>query len=271
MNRRLIKLIIILSLIYLALPLDSFAQTQQINQAARKFDEFGDIKYSDLAARLDNFAVQLQNEPGTRAFIMIYRSRRDFPSSYSRLAGRIKNYLVQSRGIAVERIVTIDGGVAPSLVQELWIVPIGATPKPRDDIYTDQFIDTTSAWKFDEYYYLSAKDIAEYWFYDVDPLEAFAEALRKYPDSQAYILAYPEYYRINGHLDPPSTALKMLRTEKARLVNKYQIAPSRIKVMNGGYRKRRQVELWIVPRGEHAPIATPNAFPKMRGRSGRNV
>jgi hypothetical protein len=88
--------------------------------------------------------------------------------------------------------------------------------------------------------------------------------LQKYANSQAYILAYPQYYRRSGHLDPPNTALKMLRAVKSRLVNKYRIAPTRIKVVNGGYRKLRQVELWIVPRGEHAPIPTPNAFPERR-------
>jgi len=29
-------------------------------KAARKFDEFGDIQYSDMMARLDNFAIHLK-------------------------------------------------------------------------------------------------------------------------------------------------------------------------------------------------------------------
>jgi hypothetical protein len=142
-------------------------------------------------------------------------------------------------------------------------VPIGATPKPRDDVYSGQLIDTTSAWKFDEYYYPLPRDVSESGF-DDNSLEAFVDALQKEPRSLAYILAYPQYYRRGGYLDPPNTALKMLKAVKADLVNKYRVAPPRIKVVNGGYRKQRQVELWIVPRGEHAPIPTPNTFPKKR-------
>jgi hypothetical protein len=52
-----------------------FAQANP--QAARKFDEFSDIQSSDLMARLDNFAIQLQNEPTVKGFILVYRSRRD--------------------------------------------------------------------------------------------------------------------------------------------------------------------------------------------------
>jgi hypothetical protein len=280
MNRILIKLILILSFIFLALPLVSFAQAQASNQAARKFDEFGDLQYSDLIARLDNFAVHLQSEPMVRGFIMVYRSRRDLYGLSSRLASRMKGYLVYSRGIDSERVVTIDGGIASSLVQELWIVPVGTAPTPRSDVYSGQLVDIESAWKFDEYYFPLPQDSREdegYNTFGGNSLEAFAEALRKRPDSQAYIIAYPQYYierwkinevgrktktRQRTRLDPPRTALKVLNAVKGDLVKKYRVTPSRIKVMDGGYRKLRQVELWIVPRGEHAPIPTPNAFPK---------
>jgi hypothetical protein len=240
------------------------AQAQSGSQGARKFDEFGDILLTNIKARLDNFTIQLQQEPDTRGFIIIYRTRHDLPGLNSRLAHRMKSYLVNLRGMSAERIVTVDGGIASSLVQELWIVPIGATPKPRDDVYTGQLIDTTSAWKFDEYYYPLPPGNDEENDYTGNSLDAFAQALQKYPNSQAYILAYPQYYRRGGYIDRSSTALKMLGAVRADLVGRYHIASSRIKTMNGGYRKLRQVELWIVPRGEHPPIATPNAFPKKR-------
>jgi hypothetical protein len=263
MNRIPLKLVIILSFICLALPFDSFAQGQLSAQGARKFDEFGDIYLTDTKARLDNFAIQLQQEPGTRGFIVIYRARRDLPGLNSRLASRMKDYLTNARGIPAERLVTVDGGVASCLTQELWIVPIGATPTPRSDAHSNQFIDTDSAWKFDEYYYPLPGKYDEGDEYAGNSLEAFADALLKYPRSQAYILAYPQY-SVERRPEPPGTAFKMQTAVKAELVGKYHIAPARITFMNGGYRKLRYVELWIVPRGEHPPIPTPNAFPKKR-------
>ncbi len=34
------------------------------NPPAVKFDEYGNIKFNDEKARLDNYAIQLQNQPG---------------------------------------------------------------------------------------------------------------------------------------------------------------------------------------------------------------
>ncbi len=44
----------------------------------RKFDEYGNISFADEQARLDNFAIQLQNEPGAQGYIIAHagRSRR---------------------------------------------------------------------------------------------------------------------------------------------------------------------------------------------------
>src|SRR5437016_13896820 len=96
------------------------ASAQTKNDVARKFDEFGDVAYSDLIARLDNFAIQLQNEPGTKGFILVYRTRRGLPGLNNAIALRSKYYLVNSRGVARDRIVTVDGGEADCQIQELW-------------------------------------------------------------------------------------------------------------------------------------------------------
>jgi hypothetical protein len=98
---------------------------------ARKVDEFGDAQYSDIAARLDSFAQELQRTPEAHAFLIAYRSRRDLPGLSSRLVNWLKDYLVNTRGFAADRIVAIDGGVAgwcrraPHRSREL-------TPMPRN-------------------------------------------------------------------------------------------------------------------------------------------
>jgi hypothetical protein len=60
-----------------------------------------------------------------------------------------------------------------------------------------------------------------------------------------------------------------LRLEKQLLIGVFGILPSRIHLIDGGYRKWRGVELWIVPPGEHPPIPTPNSFPTGRRRARR--
>ena len=90
---------------------------------AVKFDEYGNIKFNDEKARLDNYAIQLQNQPGSEGYIIAYGA---CAGQAQARADRAKNYLVNTRGIEAGRITTIDGGCRSDLSVELWIVPTGA-------------------------------------------------------------------------------------------------------------------------------------------------
>ena len=112
------------------------AFAQESSQASRKFDEFiCEVDYEDLIARLDNFAIELRNQPGTLGHVIVYRSRRDPPSISQRYALLARDYLVKHRGIARNRLVTADGGRSGCLMYELWIVPQGAAPPERRFTY----------------------------------------------------------------------------------------------------------------------------------------
>ena len=91
---------------------------------AVKFDEYGNIKFNDEKARLDNYAIQLQNQPGAQGYILAYGS---CAGEAQARADRAKDYLVNTRGIDAGRLVTVDGGCRSELWVELWIVPTGAT------------------------------------------------------------------------------------------------------------------------------------------------
>jgi hypothetical protein len=261
---------------------DQSILAQARGEPARKFDEFGDVQYSDLIARLDNFAIALQGQPNAKGFIVAYRSRRDLPGLSNRTALRSKDYLVNSRGVQRGRLVTVDGGDADCLTQELWVALPGTTPTPRGDAYSRNFPDVDSARKFDEYGYdlVEARHQASQSSTEADFLEPFANALRSQEHSLAYVIAYAHFtksrqlvggdnydFHYERHMDPVGAAQRRLVFEKRVLIGAYGIAPARIRLIDGGYRKWRAVELWIVPRGEHAPIPTPNSFPPQRARS----
>jgi hypothetical protein len=95
---------------------------------SRKFDEFPNIKFDDEKARLDNFAIQLQNEPGSRGYILVYPGPRDHAGDAQKRAARARDYLVNTRGLDANRIVTLPGGQRAAQTVELWIVPNGANP-----------------------------------------------------------------------------------------------------------------------------------------------
>lgn len=104
-------------------------------RTARKFDEFGNISNDDAKARLDTFAVELQNDPTSTATIITYGGRRATTNQAQRRADFARDYLVNQRGIDAARITTVDGGFREEASTELYIVPTGAQqPAPSNTI-----------------------------------------------------------------------------------------------------------------------------------------
>lgn len=96
---------------------------------ATKFDEYGNIRFNDEKARLDNFAIQLQTDPTAQGYIIAYGGRRGTRAGAAQArADRAKDYLVNTRGVDAGRIVTLDGGFREEFTVELYTVQQGATP-----------------------------------------------------------------------------------------------------------------------------------------------
>ena len=105
------------------------------NPPARKFDEYGDIRFNDEKARLDNYAIELQNAPGSTGTIVVFGN---CAGAGQARGDRAKDYLVNTRGIDASRLTVVDGGCREELVVELWIVPTGAAaPVPSNSATVD--------------------------------------------------------------------------------------------------------------------------------------
>ena len=94
----------------------------------RKFDEFPDISRNDEKARLDNFGIELQNDPTATGYVIVYPGRASKRAEVQDHFGRVIEYLVNSRGMDKNRIQTIEGPKRDQLHVELWVTPQGATP-----------------------------------------------------------------------------------------------------------------------------------------------
>jgi hypothetical protein len=95
---------------------------------AQEFDECVSCSFDDQKARLDNLAVELQNDPSTIAYIIAYGGRMSPSAQVDKLMTRAREYLVSQRGIDVSRFVVVNGGFREEDTVELWIVPSGAKP-----------------------------------------------------------------------------------------------------------------------------------------------
>lgn len=93
-----------------------------------EFDTCCSCSSDDLKARLDNLAVELQNDPTTSTYVFAYGGRTSQAGQADRLLSRARDYVVTQRGIDASRIILVNGGLREEDCVEMWIVPRGATP-----------------------------------------------------------------------------------------------------------------------------------------------
>jgi hypothetical protein len=98
-------------------------------------DYYGNIRFEDEKARLDNFAIELQTSPSINGYIDCYGGRVGRRGEARTRCERAKRYLTRHRGIAPERLVLVDGGFREQLDVGLWLLPPGTnfTPSPTVD------------------------------------------------------------------------------------------------------------------------------------------
>jgi hypothetical protein len=99
-----------------------------------KFDEWGDLPFSDEKARLDNIAIQWQQQPTTTIYLIIFAGRVACRGEAKARGQRAKNYLVRKRHVNPKRIVWIDGGHKEKVTTNVWLVPAGI---PAPSVFRD--------------------------------------------------------------------------------------------------------------------------------------
>jgi hypothetical protein len=102
--------------IVLATSIVAASGSHSVNVADRLFDEYGRIRWADEQARLDNFAITLQQDPKLVGYVTVYAGRISCAGEAQRHALKIKNYLVRRRQIEPTRILWLDAGYADSFV-----------------------------------------------------------------------------------------------------------------------------------------------------------
>jgi hypothetical protein len=69
------------------------------------FDDYGTIPWEDEKARLDNFAIQLQNDENLIGYILVVDAVGGCPGEAQARAIRAKRYLVEVRGTPWNRVI----------------------------------------------------------------------------------------------------------------------------------------------------------------------
>ena len=98
---------------------------------SRRFDEFDSQAFDDDKARFDAFAIELQNNPDSQGYIIMYQGTSPGDMRNRRVEAftkRTLDYLVKARGVDPARLQIVNWGTRPRTRYELWIIPPGAQP-----------------------------------------------------------------------------------------------------------------------------------------------
>jgi hypothetical protein len=236
---------------------------QQPQTGARPLDEFSDIQISDWLARADNFAIELQNRPTTKGYIVAYGVPNKFPGWPFRRANQVERYLLITRGVDAARVETVYGGYRDEVLYQLWVVEPGAQlPVPPFD-FAAALAREKTPFLFDrfEWFPLSGtgsdiEDGYNGYLNEKGRYEAFVLALRSDPSLRGCVIFYP------SRRDRRGADRRLAARVKRDIVTTNAVGAGRIVALAGGHRRpARTVELWVVPPGSPLPKPTRYVAP----------
>jgi hypothetical protein len=227
------------------------AQTRKGPPRPSRFDQFEQLGHCDVGARLDNFAIQLQNQPKAKGAIVSYAPEGEGPGTGKQVLEVIKDYLVNSRGLAPDRIETIYGGRNVNFYQshtELWVVPQGA-PLPKtvkyeskvesfQGLYIDEVRNDDFLFEFTEEMGPGIGDSSD---------ASFADILHQQKNAVAYVVVYD-----GDDLTPG--AWRRLGQRDIDNFKEFNVEPSRFKLILGGHKTLTHIQYWIFPNDAPPPM-----------------
>lgn len=227
---------------------------------ARQVDEFGRLYGCSGGARLDTFAIEMQNEPDSKAYIIAHDAGSRLRGTAHAWGAFFVSYFVEMRGIEASRIVLLDAAEVSGddLKMELWLVPPGAEPptfKPPGKKEARPFKGK----------YAGLNVFSDTVFYDVDGSDAgsfrdefiytaYADLLKKQTEAQGYLVVYsppgaaPGYWRRAGTREQQKLAGDALNADRLIVINGGAVPVKRRAPKVEGEMEEEtygRVELWV--------------------------
>lgn len=242
---------------------------QQPQTGTRPFDAFPDIQISDWLARADNFAIELQNRPAAKGYIVAYGVPNKFPGWPFRRASQVRGYMVRDRGVDAARVEVVYGGYRDEVSYQLWVAERGAQlPVPPFDFAAALARERTPFLfdRFDWYPLSDGGDNADFSYGGfLDERErygAFVLALRSDPALRGCVIAYA------ARRDRRGTDRRLAARIKREVVTTSALGAGRVVAFGGGHRyPSRTAELWLVPPGSPLPKPSRHAAPPKKRAS----
>ena len=216
---------------------------------AVKLDEFPDLSTDDTQAHLDIFAKRLTEQPKATGTIVAYYPLDWPPGLFLRLTQGFLNYLVNSRGIAENRLSITTVEAKDSFRTELWLLPEGSQAPARSSPNLFVFTDIT---QFDDLYFGPGCE-AEFTITLEEPADAlrfYATALQRNPNMKGVLIVHS----FNSPDDAQSQ--QVFASSIKSLRNDYKFPAERVISAMESARSCGQVQFWLVPQDFKVPPQT---------------
>jgi len=119
--KRLGLLLIYLSIVSVILRADARLNSELLKPVQEPFDRYGEIAWNDEKARLDNFAIQLLQEPDYVGCIFVFNAPSMCSGEAQARAVRAKRYIVERRGVPWNRVMWKEEGYREEAQTIMWI------------------------------------------------------------------------------------------------------------------------------------------------------
>lgn len=233
MKNNILKSLFILSCLSLMFWVSTSTSYSQENKSeARKLAGYIYPAFWDAEAqpRIDDACTEAYKDSESKLVIIGYGT----PPMVRIETLMIKNYIVNYRGIADNRVITIEGGESEKPIVELWIVPKGASQPIPKSLADNSLISKIT--RVGGYCYVCEEGPP----YDGLLFKVFAEELERNPTAKAYLVYYKDK-------DFPDN--KALSRAKTKLTKEHKINFSRLRIVGGGV-SIGYIEFYIVPKGQ---------------------
>jgi len=250
--------------------LSIFAQIKE----PRPIDEFSTMNSESLLVRLADYRTELNKNPDSILQILIHRGEKQSLGSPYRFVAVMRTHLMIN-GISETKIIATYCKPEKERNVQVWLLPDKASQK----ICEGEQVNLETTTLFDSVYYSGFSFCCAVDEYDDEEaaaaLLAFAEELKKSPQSKAHLFVYlgtnifwkvyaGERKKPVRQLDSPNL-LRGMSKNAIKILTENGIDTSRIILKNGGYKdSTRSIELWFVPKGGKIPKPKPNYFSKKK-------
>lgn len=201
----------------------------QENPKAELIDEFGKILCEDAIGRLDSFFANLQNNPDSTGYIIIYADKNSIIEGFD-FEHTIKNHIV-FRKVDEKQFVIIRGEKRDNIKIEFWKVPAGADkPSYTEEKWTQTINNPDKAFVFG---IVHIDDVCFSFNSKV-----FAEFLIANPNLRGHIVIYNKSKK---------EAQKESKEWLEVFTNEFKVPRRQLRIYFSKNRDYPGVELWLVP------------------------